>query len=198
MFWYYVHNQWHSCDCTKCDAHSGQMEGRCGLLHTQIQWGVATSPFFKNLLPTKVSKFDLLVFLVNRILKKLLLIAPHQNWWVCHAFIIYTVPERMNVMILLSYHCCNLVILSSYGLLFPFNAASHSHALPPSFPLVIAHSAIHAFLVSWLIVYVTHSFSLYTCTYISCDHHTCIPNILTHSICDSFLFFLYLYLYFQW
>jgi hypothetical protein len=37
--------------------------------------------------------------------------------------------------------CYDLVILSSYGLLFPFNAVLHSHVLPPSFPFVIAHSA---------------------------------------------------------
>jgi hypothetical protein len=44
------------------------------------------------------------------------------------------------VMILLSYHHMDYFFLSTQPL--------HSRALPPSFPFVIAHSAIHAFLVS--------------------------------------------------
>ena len=45
--------------------------------------------------------------------------------------------------------CYDLVILSSYGLLFHFNAM---RMLPPSLFFVIAHSAIHASLISWLVV----------------------------------------------
>ena len=46
---------------------------------------------------------------------------------------------------LISKDCYDFVILSSYGLLFPFNAI---HVLPLSLFFVIAHSAIHAFLIS--------------------------------------------------
>ena len=65
--------------------------------------------------------------------------------------------------------CYDLVILSSYGLLFYFNA---THVLPPSLFFVIVHSAIHTFLVSWLVVYVTHSIYLSPCTCISADSRT--------------------------
>ena len=68
--------------------------------------------------------------------------------------------------------CYDLVILSSYGPLFHFNAASFSRVLPPSLPFVIMHCTIHVFLILQLIVYVTHSFYLDTCTYISNDLHT--------------------------
>ena len=65
-----------------------------------------------------------------------------------------------------------VVILSSYGLLFHFNAASFSCVLPPSLPFVIMHCTIHVFPISRLIVYVTHFFYLDTCTYISNDPYT--------------------------
>ena len=58
--------------------------------------------------------------------------------------------------------------LITYGLSFSFQC-SLDYVLPPSLPFVIVHSAIHAFLISRLIVYVTHSVSSDTCTYISSD-----------------------------
>ena len=77
--------------------------------------------------------------------------------------------------------CYDLAILSSYGLLFHFNATC---MLPPSLFFVIAHSAIHAFLISWLLVYVTHSIYLFTCTCIFADSCTYI-SIDTRTSIDS-------------
>ena len=65
--------------------------------------------------------------------------------------------------------CYDFVILSSYGLLF---ISTQLCMLPPSLFFVIAHSAIHAFLISWLVVYVIHSTYLFTCTCILADSST--------------------------
>ena len=53
----------------------------CGLLRTQFPWGMVTSSFFKNLVPTKVYKLNLLAFVGTRFLKKFLLAMPHRKWF---------------------------------------------------------------------------------------------------------------------
>ena len=81
--------------------------------------------------------------------------------------------ERGNVIILLSYHHMDY-----------FFTSTQLCVLPLSLFLVIAHSAIHAFLVSWLIVYMTHFIYLHLCTCISTDSYTYF-SIDTHTSIDS-------------
>ena len=64
----------------------------------------------------------------------------------CRGGEVYRVSTMITITSLFLPHVCyNLVILSSYGLFF---TSTQLCALPPSLFFVIAHSAIHAFLIS--------------------------------------------------
>ena len=86
--------------------------------------------------------------------------ATYARWQrVCR---IWDLRFRKGVMLRSRY----LIIIRT---IFHFNAI---RVLPPSLFFVIAHSAIHVFLIPWFVVYMTHSIYLFPCTCISTDSCT--------------------------
>ena len=95
----------------------------------------------------------------------------HQRWGLWGGCICFWVIAGLVVL-----RFCYLIIIWT---IFHFNVI---RVLPPSLFFVIAHSAIHAFPISWLVVYVTHSIYLFPCTCISTNSCTYIPDDTCTSI----------------